>query len=72
MNAAGNVGGVLAPLVTGFTIQRTGSYVPAFLTAAGVLLLGIAAYALVVPSLDSASEAPSQDASARLSRIHSR
>jgi MFS family permease len=52
MNAAGNVGGVLAPLVTGFAIQRTGSYVPAFLTAAGVLLLGIAAYALVVPSLD--------------------
>src|SRR4029079_19310554 len=30
MNCAGNIGGVLAPLVTGFVIARTGSYVPAF------------------------------------------
>jgi predicted MFS family arabinose efflux permease len=52
MNAAGNIGGVLAPLVTGIAVARTGSYVPAFLAAALVLLLGIAAYTLVVPSLD--------------------
>jgi MFS family permease len=52
MNAAGNVGGVLAPLVTGIVVARTGSYVPAFVTASGILLLGIVAYAFVVPSLD--------------------
>jgi MFS family permease len=52
MNAAGNVGGVLAPLITGLVVARTGSYVPAFVTAALVLLLGIAAYTLIVPSLD--------------------
>jgi nitrate/nitrite transporter NarK len=52
MNAAGNVGGVLAPLVTGIVVARTGSYVPAFVTAALVLLVGIAAYTLIVPSLD--------------------
>src|SRR6185437_10719211 len=52
MNAAGNVGGVLAPLVTGLVVARTGSYVPAFVAASGVLLLGIAAYAVVVPPLD--------------------
>lgn len=67
MNAAGNVGGVLAPLVTGVVVARTGSYVPAFMTAAGVLLLGIAAYTMIVPSLDTEGyDAP------RLSRIHSR
>ena len=53
MNAAGNIGGVLAPLVTGIVVARTGSYVPAFITASVVLLLGIAAYTLVVPPLPS-------------------
>lgn len=52
MNAAGNLGGVIAPLVTGVVVQRTGSYVPAFLTVALVLVLGIVAYTLIVPSLD--------------------
>ena len=61
MNAAGNVGGVLAPLITGVVVQRTGSYVPAFLTVSIVLVLGIFAYTVVVPSVD----APSEDAHAR-------
>jgi ACS family D-galactonate transporter-like MFS transporter len=52
MNAAGNVGGVIAPLVTGVVVQKTGSYVPAFLTVAVVLVAGVVAYTLVVPSLD--------------------
>jgi len=52
MNAAGNIGGVLAPLVTGFVVARTGSYVPAFLTVSGVLVVGIFAYTVLVPSLD--------------------
>jgi MFS family permease len=58
MNAAGNVGGVLAPLVTGIVVARTGSYVPAFITASVVLLLGISAYAFVVPPLDAGSGEP--------------
>ena len=57
MNAAGNIGGVLAPLITGFLVARTGSYVPAFAAASGVLLLGIAAYTLVVPRLEVARAA---------------
>jgi ACS family glucarate transporter-like MFS transporter len=52
MNCAGNIGGVLAPLVTGFVVARTGSYVPAFLTVSAVLVVGIVAYTLLVPSLD--------------------
>jgi nitrate/nitrite transporter NarK len=54
MNASGNVGGVIAPLVTGIVVQKTGSYVPAFLTVALVLLVGIVAYTIVVPSLENA------------------
>ncbi len=52
MNAAGNVGGVLAPLVTGVVVQKTGSYVPAFLTVSFVLVVGIVAYTWIVPSAD--------------------
>src|SRR5262249_55744613 len=52
MNCAGNIGGVLAPLLTGFGVARPGSYVPAFLTVSAVLVVGIAAYTLMVPSLD--------------------
>jgi MFS family permease len=52
MNAAGNVAGVIAPIITGIVVQRTGSYVPAFLIVAVVLVVGIFAYTLVVPPLD--------------------
>lgn len=52
MNCAGNIGGVIAPLVTGVVVQRTGSYVPAFFVVSVVLVVGIFAYTVVVPSLD--------------------
>src|SRR5258708_660645 len=51
MNCVGNIGGVLAPAITGLVVARTGSYVPAFLTVSVILILGIAAYTLVVPPL---------------------
>jgi ACS family D-galactonate transporter-like MFS transporter len=50
-NTVGNVGGVLAPVVTGLAIARTGSYVPAFLVVSAILVVGIAAYTLAVPRL---------------------
>jgi nitrate/nitrite transporter NarK len=56
-NTAGNVGGVLAPVVTGIAIARTGSYVPAFLVVSAVLIVGIAAYTLAVPRLTADSRA---------------
>lgn len=55
MNAAGNMGGVVAPLVTGIVVQRTGSFVPAFLTVSFVLVVGILAYTLIVPPLETAA-----------------
>lgn len=47
-NFGGNIGGILAPSITGMIIARTGSYVPAFNLAAGVLAMGIVAYVFVV------------------------
>ena len=43
-NLAGNVPGILAPLITGIIIQRTGSYFPAFVVAVAVLLAVIPFY----------------------------
>jgi MFS family permease len=40
-NFIGNIGGVLSPMITGLLISSTGSYVPAFALAAGILLAGI-------------------------------
>ena len=50
-NCVGNIGGVLAPMITGFVVARTASYVPAFLTVSGVLVVGIVAYTRLVPPL---------------------
>jgi ACS family D-galactonate transporter-like MFS transporter len=58
MNCVGNIGGVLAPAITGIVVARTGSYVPAFLTVSAILVVGIAAYTLIVPSLEEGSKVP--------------
>ncbi len=55
-NFAGNVGGVLAPLLTGFLISRTGSYAPGFALAAITLLAGLLCYWFIVGDLGSRSE----------------
>lgn len=39
-NFIGNIAGILSPLITGFLIERTGSYAPAFMLAAGLIALG--------------------------------
>jgi MFS transporter, ACS family, D-galactonate transporter len=51
-NFAGNIAGILAPIATGFLIQRTASYLPGFALAAGVLVAGIFAYWWVVGELN--------------------
>jgi len=50
-NFAGNLGGILAPLATGFLIASTGTYLPGFALAAGVLVAGLAAYWFIVGEL---------------------
>jgi MFS family permease len=51
-NFAGNIGGVLAPILTGFLIARTGTYLPGFALAAGVLVAGLLAYWFIVGELN--------------------
>jgi ACS family D-galactonate transporter-like MFS transporter len=50
-NFAGNLAGILAPLVTGFLISKTGSYLPGFALAAIILIAGLLSYWLIVGEL---------------------
>lgn len=52
-NFAGNIGGILAPMATGFLISATGSYFPGFLLAALTLVTGLLAYWFIVGDLRS-------------------
>ncbi len=47
-NFGGYLGGALAPTVTGFIVQSTGSFTPAFLASTAIGLVSAAAYLLVV------------------------
>ena len=48
-NAAGNVAGILAPMITGFVVDRTGQFTWAFVIASGVALTGVVWWALMIP-----------------------
>jgi MFS family permease len=50
MDFGGFIGGALAPLVTGFVVQATGSFTPALLVAGVVGLCSAAAYMIAIPS----------------------
>jgi MFS family permease len=54
-NLAGNLSGVVAPLVTGLIIAQTGSYFPAFVVAVAILLAVLPAYWLMVKTATSRS-----------------
>jgi MFS transporter, ACS family, D-galactonate transporter len=47
-NCMGNFAGVIAPYVSGFTLQRTHSFLPAFAIACVVLILGVCGYWFVI------------------------
>ncbi len=48
-NCGGYIGGALAPAVTGFIVQDTGSFVPALLFSAGLGLTCALVYVFMVP-----------------------
>ena len=50
-NFVGNLAGVIAPIATGVLIAWTGSYLPAFMLAAIVLLIGLLAFWFIVGEL---------------------
>lgn len=47
-NAIGNLGGVVSPLLTGWIVSVTGSFLLAFLAATAVMLLGSISYLVLV------------------------
>jgi cyanate permease len=47
-NFGGYLGGALAPTVTGFVVQATGSFTPALLTSAAIGLVSAFMYLLVI------------------------
>ena len=49
MNFGGYLGGALAPTVTGFIVQATGSFVPPLVSVSAVALVAALAYLLIVP-----------------------
>ena len=49
-NCGGFFGGALAPAITGFIVQGTGSFVPALLFSAGMGLVSALIYVFVVPN----------------------
>jgi MFS family permease len=52
MNLFGNLASAAAPLATGFIVQRTNSFSVAIVTAAVILLVGIAAYVFVLGRIE--------------------
>jgi MFS family permease len=48
MDFGGFIGGALAPMVTGFVVQGSGSFVPALLVASAIGLLSALAYLLLI------------------------
>jgi ACS family D-galactonate transporter-like MFS transporter len=58
LNFAGNIGGITAPLVTGFLIAWTGSFVAGFVLGPLLLVSGLLAYWFVVGKLESPLDSP--------------
>ncbi len=57
-NYSGNLGGILAPLIMGILISRTGSYVPGFAVGALILVSGLIPYWFIVGELKPPAERP--------------
>lgn len=51
-NATGNLAGIVAPIVTGMIVDRTGSFLNAFYVAAGVTVAGAFCWGLLVPRIE--------------------
>ncbi len=53
-NSVGNIAGMLQPIITGFVIQLSGSYTPAFVLAAAMLAASSLSYWCIVGELNDA------------------
>lgn len=59
-NFFGNIGGLLAPIVTGYIVSATGSFVGALVVAGGMALFGAICYIFIVGNLDTHQIVPAQ------------
>lgn len=50
-NAFGNIAGIVAPLLTGFIVDKTGSFYLAFVVVAAVVVLGAASFIFVIEDI---------------------
>jgi len=57
-NFFGNVGGLLAPIVTGFIVSVTGSFVISLVVAGGMALFGAVSYVFIMGNLEKDPTAP--------------
>jgi MFS family permease len=51
-NMIGNLAGIVAPLITGFVLDRTGEYFWAFAIVAGIALMGTFAFGILIPKIE--------------------
>ena len=51
-NCSGNLAGVVAPVVTGFVVERTGSFFFAFVFVCGFMLISALSYLLIVHKIE--------------------
>jgi cyanate permease len=49
-NFGGYLGGAMAPAVTGFVVQATGSFIPALLAGAVIAVVAAVMYLVVIPN----------------------
>ena len=50
-NGFGNIAGILGPLATGFLVDKTGNFTLALITTAGVSLLGVIGWGMIIPKI---------------------
>jgi len=50
-NFVANLAGIIGPIVTGWLVDRTGSYLPAFIVAAVVAILGLVSWGWIIPAI---------------------
>jgi hypothetical protein len=47
-NGVGNIAGIIGPIVTGWVVDRTHAFAPAFLIAGGISLVGAIGWGLMI------------------------
>jgi len=66
-NFFGNIGGLLAPIVTGYIVDATGSFTRSFVLAGGMALFGAFSYLLIVGDIKTGQ--PADDAPAPVVQV---